>query len=49
MTVASTSEQQTATAASISDASQGRPPMDKIVVAIHGKRDWRKRQGLAHA
>ncbi|WP_457442111.1 MFS transporter [Roseateles sp. P5_E4] len=36
MTVASTSEQQTATAASISDASQGRPPMDKIVVAIHG-------------
>jgi len=36
MTVASTAEQQTATVASISDASQGRPPMDKIIVAIHG-------------
>jgi len=35
-TTASTAAQQTAAAASIANASQGRPSMDKIIVAIHG-------------
>ncbi|MDR7272253.1 hypothetical protein J2X20_004927 [Pelomonas saccharophila] len=36
MTDASQAAQQTATAESIVSASQGRPPMDKIILAIHG-------------
>ena len=36
MTDASSTAQQTAAAASIAGASRGLPPMDKIIVAIHG-------------